>query len=189
MSAKTHIALMKKVIPDELCEMLIDQYEKNLKEVPARKPGSEMCPEPMAVFSQEILDVVDPVLGIYLQSYLQDKIGENYNEYLLDSVSVMKYNKGDSYQIHPDNAFQITDTVLGTGRYFPVQMVAYLNDNYNGGALEFPDYDVTYEPSKGDLCIFPTGFAFPHKVYKVDAPRYIMLVAVLKVGEDFIDED
>ena len=189
MSAKNYISLMPKVLPDELCDMLMQEYEKNLDKVPPRKPGADMCPEPMAVFTQEILDLVDPVLNIYLHSYLQDKIGENHSEYLLDSVSIMKYNTGDSYMLHPDNPFEITDTEAGTGRYFPVQMVAYLNDNYGGGALEFPDYDIVYQPKKGDLVIFPTGFAFPHKVYEVDAPRYVMLCAVLKVGEDYIDED
>lgn len=188
MSAKNYITLLENVFPHELCDLLINEFEQNLDKVPARKPGTEGCPEPMAVFSQEVLNLVDPVLLIYLQTYLQDKIGEKFEEYLLDSVSVLKYNDGDSYMLHPDNPFQITEPDKGEGRYFPLQMVVYLNENYNGGALEFPDYGITYSPKKGDICIFPTGFAFPHKVYKVDAPRYILLCAVLKVGKDYIDE-
>lgn len=188
MSAAKYISLLKNVFPHELCDLLISEFESNLDKVPARKPGAEMCPEPMAVFSQDILNMVDPVLLMYLQSYLQDKIGEKFDEYLLDSVSVLKYNTGDSYMLHPDNPFEITEPELGVGKYYPVQMVVYLNDDYEGGQLEFPDYNIIMEPKKGDICIFPTGFAFPHKVYKVSAPRYILLCAVLKVGKGYIDE-
>jgi hypothetical protein len=188
MAATDYISLLKNVFPHELCDLLIKEYEKNLDKVPNRKPGADMCPEPMAVFSQNILNLVDPMLGMYLESYLQDKIGEDYKEYLLDSVSVIKYNAGDSYMLHPDKPFEIIEKELGLGKYYPVQMIAYLNSDFEGGQLEFPDYGIIMEPKKGDICIFPTGFAFPHKVYKVTAPRYILLCAVLKVGKDFIDE-
>jgi hypothetical protein len=189
MSAADYIKVLENVFPHEVCDLLISEFNKNLDKVPPRKPGADMCPEPMAVFTQEILNIVDPILGIYLDSYLQDKIGENYEDYLLDSVSILKYENGDSYMLHPDNPFQITDKKAGTGRYFPLQMIVYLNEGYKGGEVEFPDYGIKHAPSKGDILIFPTGFAFPHKVYRVDSDRYILLCAVLKVGKDYIDEE
>lgn len=184
-----YINMLRYAMPHEVCDLLVEEYNKNLDKVPARKHESSGCPEPMAVFSEEILDIVDPILAIYLESYLKDKLGEDFKEYQLDSLSILKYGKGDGYVLHPDNPFTITNPEEGTGKYFPLQMIVYLNDGYNGGALEFPDYAISYEPKKGDICIFPTGFAFPHKVYEVDADRYILLCAIVKVGKDYIDKD
>lgn len=189
MQVDSYINLMSNVFPHEVCDLLMAEYEKNLDSVPPRKHFSSGCPEPMAVFSQDILDIVDPILEVYVQSYLADKIGEDHEDYLLDSVSILKYGPGDGYKLHPDNPFTITDPAAGTGKYFPLQMIAYLNDDFNGGELEFPNYGWKVKPKKGDIVIFPTGFAFPHKVSEVDANRYILLCAVLKVGKDFVDEE
>lgn len=182
-----YISLLRSAIPYDICDLLIQEYESNLDKVPPRKHSASGCPEPMAVFSEEILNLVDPMLNIYLESYLRGKIGEDFADYQLDSLSILKYGKGDGYVLHPDNPFTITEPEEGLGKYFPVQMVVYLNDGFNGGELEFPDYNIKFKPEKGDICIFPTGFAFPHKVYEVDADRYILLCAVIKVGKDYID--
>lgn len=48
----------------------------------------------------------------------------------------------------------------------------YLNDCYGNGQLNFPEYNFTYEPRKGDLVSFPSSYV--HEVWKMNEPRYTM---------------
>lgn len=62
----------------------------------------------------------------------------------------------------------------GTGKHFAVHAdhgpayvttvsaVAYLNDDYEGGELIFPRFDLKIKPEPGDLVVFPSTFIYEH---------------------------
>lgn len=54
----------------------------------------------------------------------------------------------------------------------------YLNDEYDGGEIAFPDYDITIKPKTGDLVYFPSHFI--HEVLPIlegnNVRRYTMPV-------------
>ena len=41
--------------------------------------------------------------------------------------------------------------------------VAYLNDDYEGGELHFPEQNVTIKPSAGSIVVFPSEAPFYHQ--------------------------
>jgi predicted 2-oxoglutarate/Fe(II)-dependent dioxygenase YbiX len=45
--------------------------------------------------------------------------------------------------------------------------VFYINDNYEGGELYFPDIDVVIKPEMGSLCVFDGSKLLKHGVKTV----------------------
>lgn len=60
--------------------------------------------------------------------------------------------------------------------------VIYVNDDFTGGELHFPEIDVTYTPEKGALIIFPSADEYLHGVKPVGAgpTRYALPAFVNK---------
>jgi hypothetical protein len=71
---------------------------------------------------------------------------------------ILKYEPGGKFDLHIDDAgatFRRASTVF------------YLNDNYEGGEIEFPSFNVKYKPQAGDFIMFPSSYAYRHKVNPV----------------------
>jgi predicted 2-oxoglutarate/Fe(II)-dependent dioxygenase YbiX len=43
----------------------------------------------------------------------------------------------------------------------------YFNDDYVGGEIEFPEFDIFYKPQLGDILVFPSSFIYNHSVKEV----------------------
>jgi len=78
------------------------------------------------------------------------------------------YPEGASMNIHSDK-----DTAYGkVGDYALHTFVFYLNDDYEGGEITFPEYDLNIKPTKGLAIMFPGETL--HKVEPViSGTRYI----------------
>lgn len=64
------------------------------------------------------------------------------------------------------NAFQINKYVG----------ILYLNDNYEGGELYFPDHDISIKPEACEFIIFPGGFENIHGVKEIESgDRYTIV--------------
>jgi hypothetical protein len=48
-----------------------------------------------------------------------------------------------------------------------IATLIYINDNYSGGEIYFPDYDISIKPESGDLVCFPDTPDFVHGVKPV----------------------
>lgn len=57
------------------------------------------------------------------------------------------------FNIHADHGPAYVSTV---------SMVLYVNDNYEGGELYFPRFDLEIKPEAGDLVIFPSTYIYEH---------------------------
>jgi hypothetical protein len=82
--------------------------------------------------------------------YIKFKVHQPYK--------ILKYDVGGKFDLHIDDAgatFRRASTVF------------YLNDNYEGGEIEFPSFDVKYKPQAGDFIMFPSSYAYRHKVNPV----------------------
>jgi hypothetical protein len=77
-------------------------------------------------------------------------VGINYFE----AFNFVKYESpGHHFNIHADH---------GPAYVTTVSIVAYLNDDYEGGELFFPRFDLTIKPKKGDVVLFPSTFIYEH---------------------------
>lgn len=80
----------------------------------------------------------------------------------LAKVVFHKYKRGSSGPIHAD--------------IYPLATLLYLNDNYEGGELYFPDQDFSISPAAGSLLTFNGGAGHKHGVQKiVDGDRYVLV--------------
>lgn len=70
-----------------------------------------------------------------------------------EGYRVLKYGRGAEYRAHHDH---------GPGNSRVLSAVAFLNDNYSGGELVFPNFDVTIEPKAGSCVLFPSNFPYLH---------------------------
>ena len=55
--------------------------------------------------------------------------------------------------------------------------MVYLNDNYDGGELVFPEYNLSLNPKAGDIITFPTNAMYLHAVNEIKSgTRYNILL-------------
>jgi len=70
-----------------------------------------------------------------------------------EGFRVLKYGRGAEYKghvdHHPDNARILS-------------LVGFLNDDFSGGELVFPLFDVTVKPKAGSIVLFPSNFPYYH---------------------------
>ena len=73
-----------------------------------------------------------------------------------------KWEPGAFARIHSDN----TDENGNTGPFERSRYAAflYLNENFDGGMLRFPDHDLSIEPKTGLLAVFDGGYNNMHEV-------------------------
>lgn len=50
---------------------------------------------------------------------------------------------------------------------FDISILVYLNSDFEGGELVFPEFDLTIKPEAGDMLMFPCGHQYSHYVTPV----------------------
>jgi len=170
------INIYKNVLDLDQCKKIIDTLESNLS-----GPGGYSWEGARVTEGQEaILDA---------RNCLDFKIGHKNlgpeNEYNKDLYKVHE----DSFKAiypHVEDYGQYWGVVMryyevfnyvkyeGTGKHFAVHAdhgpayvttvsaVAYLNNNYDGGELIFPRFNLSIKPEPGDLVVFPSTFIYEH---------------------------
>jgi hypothetical protein len=77
-------------------------------------------------------------------------VGISYYE----AFNFVKYEgAGKHFNIHADH---------GPAYVTTVSVVAYLNDDYEGGEIYFPRFDLTIKPKQGDIVVFPSTYVYEH---------------------------
>lgn len=87
-----------------------------------------------------------------------------------EPYSMLKYTHGKEYKAHYDGNVR-------SGRTLSV--IAYLNDDYEGGELEFPHHGVKIKPQAGMLVVFPSNFAYSHIAHPVTSGTKYAIVTWL----------
>lgn len=90
---------------------------------------------------------------------------EWYKEhYKIDSTlyqepyTILRYNYQQEYKAHYDGTTQ-------TAR--AVSVIIYLNDDYEGGEIEFPNFSFKIKPEPGSMFVFPSNFAYTHIAHPI----------------------
>jgi hypothetical protein len=97
----------------------------------------------------------------------------NINEEIKDAESygLLRYNPGQKYNLHYDN---------GTETSRSVSVLIYLNDNYEGGELEFANFNLKIKPKAGTLVLFPSNYAYAHLAHPVVTGTKYVIATWLK---------
>jgi hypothetical protein len=84
-----------------------------------------------------------------------------------DGYSILKYGQGQQFTNHIDDH---TD--------YPrrISTVYYLNENYTGGEIKFPRFNITLKPKANQMILFPSTYVYNHSVSPViDGERYAVV--------------
>ena len=109
--------------------------------------------------------IIDPLLTEYCIDY--ELAGWRWTD---EGYNLLLYEEGGFYARHCDN--------FGKGHHGrQISMVSFINDDYEGGQLHFPQIKVTLEPKKGDVAFFPSNWLFQHEALKVTKGTKISLVS------------
>jgi Rps23 Pro-64 3,4-dihydroxylase Tpa1-like proline 4-hydroxylase len=73
------------------------------------------------------------------------------------SIHLLRYDEGGYLPAHSDHG--VSSRNLST--------VMYLNDNYEGGEIEFKHSNVRIKPDAGSVIFFPSNFLYVHEVYPI----------------------
>lgn len=71
-----------------------------------------------------------------------------------EAFNFVKYEgAGTHFKIHADHGPTYVTTV---------SIVVYLNDDYEGGEIYFPRFDLSHKPEVGDIVVFPSTYVYEH---------------------------
>ena len=84
-----------------------------------------------------------------------------------DQYGILKYGVGQKFVNHIDDH---------TDYHRRMSTIYYLNDNYEGGEINFPRFNITYKPVANDFIIFPSNYMYNHSVSPViSGERYAVV--------------
>tara|TARA_R100000388_G_scaffold25298_1_gene19642 strand:- start:1137 stop:1709 length:573 start_codon:yes stop_codon:yes gene_type:complete len=120
--------------------------------------------------------------GNYLGSVFQKKFNEYSKEVApfagtsisaISAINLLKYDQGCHYKEHTDN-FTANPRILSS--------ILFLNDDYEGGELEFfeptkKELIAKVEPQSSRLIIWPSDFLYVHKVNPVRKGKRFTVVS------------
>jgi Rps23 Pro-64 3,4-dihydroxylase Tpa1-like proline 4-hydroxylase len=108
-------------------------------------------------FSTIFYEAFNPLEKNYFSQY-----GIDFPDH--DSYQILRYGKGQKFTNHIDDHIKY---------HRRVSTAYYLNDNYEGGEINFPRFNISYKPKANELLIFPSTYVYNHSVSEVtDGTRY-----------------
>jgi predicted 2-oxoglutarate/Fe(II)-dependent dioxygenase YbiX len=91
------------------------------------------------------------------------KIGNMFHE----GYNLLKYSGGQEYKAHFDGGTE-------TGR--TISAILYLNNDYEGGQIEFVNFGLKIKPEPGMFILFPSNYAYSHIAHPVtDGTKYAIV--------------
>jgi Rps23 Pro-64 3,4-dihydroxylase Tpa1-like proline 4-hydroxylase len=88
----------------------------------------------------------------------------------VEDYQLLKYSGGQHYDAHYDG---------GTESGRAVSPIVYLNDDYEGGEIEFVNFNLKIKPKSGSLLIFPSNYAYRHIAHPVTSGTKYAIVTWL----------
>ena len=151
------------------------------------------------VSKDRVVDIVplpDSINDLILQNtanIVANKISSRYNNSTLKSIShpeFLKYRVGGKYIEHNDSEDWGPGNKLRRIIDRDISILYYLNDDYEGGELEFTQLGVTIKPKKGMMVAFPSYFEYTHRVHPVTkGTRYTIVTWVETENRIYIRDD
>jgi hypothetical protein len=93
-----------------------------------------------------------------------------------EATNFVKYGPGQHFQEHHDHGYSYNCVV---------SLVAFPNDDYEGGELAFSIQGVSIKPKAGDLYVFPSNFMYPHRAMPVVSGTKYSMVTMLDYSDKF----
>ena len=96
-----------------------------------------------------------------------------------EATNYVRYGEGQHFQEHHDHGYSYNCVV---------SLVAYPNEDYEGGELFFRLQNVQAKAKAGDVFIFPSNFMYPHRAMPVKSGVKYSMVTMLDYSDKFHNE-
>jgi hypothetical protein len=168
-----NIQYIENVLPEKDHKILLDYVDnaQSWKKQPwgAITIESENLPE-------KILEMLNKVFEIVYKKSI-DVYKVEINSFNKSTLHLVKFVKGFSLDPH-------VDTLSSEGNH--IASVYYINDNYVGGEINFPDHELKIKPKSNSLIIFPGNENYLHEVKKIiDKDRHTSAMWFQFTGSTF----
>jgi len=122
-------------------------------------------------------EVVSNTRGAIEQLY-NNQLIEKYKQPIknIEPTQFLQYNVGGKYDVHNDSE-DFVNGKLARVCERDITILIYLNDDYGGGELDFPDWGCSFKPKAGTLIAFPSYIEFSHQVRPVTSGKRYNLVS------------
>lgn len=184
----SNLAEYARIYPDvlspELCQEIIDQFEKDPRKFPGRvgggyQPGVKQsldlavdpsCPKWQRL-DQEMFKALHHSFNLYCDDCPQMSYILRENLIIDSGYQIQRYmpNTGDQFKWHIDSGGTSSDRILAA--------IIYLNDVEEGGETEFDlgGKKALIKPERGSILWFPPTFMYPHRgLPTISGPKYIV---------------
>jgi hypothetical protein len=116
----------------------------------------------------------DPIKKLYLEidslvSPCMDHYCSYYSIEPMDDTCwvCLKYEKTDKFNWHVDDGIMFPRTV---------SLSFYVNDDFDGGEIEFQHFNISHKPAAGDIILFSSSYPYMHRVKPVTSgTRYTIV--------------
>lgn len=124
--------------------------------------------------TEESHESVHKMFGLYNEIIpnIHPIIQEYSNDYTIatttkTAIQILRYDKDQFFSPHVDDS---------PNRPRRISYVYYINDDYEGGEIEFTWFNIKVKPKAKQLLVFPSNYAYRHTVYPViSGTRYAMV--------------
>lgn len=106
-------------------------------------------------YSSEIVDIINEYAR-RVYSFVVDSYPGPFKEFDENTTHIARFSSGKGMHEHFDSS-----------RPNDIATLVYLNNDYEGGEIYFPEYDIFIKPEPGDLLTFPDNPNFVHGVKPV----------------------
>jgi hypothetical protein len=153
---KSQIKYVKGFMNPEEAKLVTD-YAKNHQELFSNYGNHE---QEFTVHTYHEIKELDPAILDVIQNVafrVYDFVLNNYNSkfenFINEKTHIAKFVEGRGMHEHFD-----------ASRPQDIATLVYLNNEYQGGDIYFPKYEMSFKPEPGDLLCFPDNANFVHGV-------------------------
>jgi hypothetical protein len=176
-----YITLYENRLSPKDCQNLIDKFEnyQDLHELEhiTTSDGWHMQFTQIKLANHKEFEKENQQLrSLFLQAIAAYKKQHNIQEYQWPTKFNLEPIRMKRYLPDSDERFDehVEVTNLETARRFLVAFL-YLNDEYEGGETEFPQFQIAVKPKQGNMVLFPAMWNWLHKGNPVKKkPKYIV---------------
>jgi len=179
------INIIENYLNSSTCSFLTTTFNKYTHEIP--DPGiyggiskSEFCENiklgfPITEYTEDPNYNICVDITTMLCTSMSKTISDKYDqEYVLRSIFYSDMQEGGENKLHVDNFYMdlnSNEMVARPGMEKDIAGLLYLNEEYEGGELNFPSQQFEIKPSPGSFVFFEGSLDLPHEVKKVVSGR------------------
>ena len=178
------IIIRENVVPDDHIEelMLLTNDKQNARQatvINRDEDGNNTCKENLEnrntlwyEIPQEQCDKLQVAISQMYARFVVPKYKCEFENY--EPAQFLGYPVGGHYIAHNDSEI-FADGEWKKSMDRDVSFLFYLNSEFGGGELEFPELGLTIKPKKGMMVMFPSYKEFLHRVTPVTSVSYTHL--------------